>query len=81
MVLSAEDNVKAVAPVTDGKRQWYVAKLLHMILSIIQRVLERLKEIGENTQKPRSGRKWRTTATDDRFLVLDTLWNHHLTSV
>lgn len=81
MILSAEDCAKAVALVEDGRSQRYVARVLNVSRSTVQRVLERFRETGRNARRPGCGRKRKTTANDDRFLVLNTLRNRHLTSV
>jgi transposase len=81
MVLSAEDCAKAVALVEDGRSQRYVARMLNVSLSTIQRVLERFQATGRNTRRAGSGRKRKTAAIDDRFLVVSTLRNRQLTSV
>lgn len=80
MVLSPEDCAKAVALVEDGRSQRYVARVLNVSRSTIQRVLERFMETGRHARRPGCGRKRKTTAVDDRFLVLTTLRNRHLTS-
>lgn len=81
MVLSTEDCAKAVALVADGRSQRYVSRFLHVSLSTVQRALERFRETGRNTRRPGSGRNRKTTAIDDRFIVLNTLRNRHMTSV
>ncbi|KAF2902735.1 hypothetical protein ILUMI_03443 [Ignelater luminosus] len=81
MVLSAEDCAKAVALVEDGRSPGYVTRVLNVNHSTIQRILACFRETGRNILRPGCGRNRKTVANDDRFLVLNTLWNRHLTSV
>ncbi|KAF2883393.1 hypothetical protein ILUMI_22781 [Ignelater luminosus] len=57
------------------------ARVLNVSHSTIQRVLNRFRETSRNIPKPGCGRKRKITTNDDRFLVLNTLRNRHLTSV
>lgn len=65
----------------DGRSHRYVARLLNVSHSTIQRVLGRFRETGRNTRRPGCGRKRKSVALDDRFLILTSLRDRHLTSV
>ncbi|KAF2902563.1 hypothetical protein ILUMI_03626 [Ignelater luminosus] len=71
-VLRAEDCAKAVAFVEDGRSQRYGARVLNVSHSTIERILARFRKTGRNIRKSRCGRKRKSTANDDRFLVLNT---------
>ncbi|KAF2888980.1 hypothetical protein ILUMI_17193 [Ignelater luminosus] len=81
MVLSAEDCAKDVALVEDGRSQRYVARVLNVSHSTIQRVLARFRDTGRFIRRPGCDGKRKTTANNDRFLVFNTPRNCHLTSV
>lgn len=81
MPLNREDCARAVALVEDGRSRRYVAGVLGVGHSTINRVIRRFTETGRMTRRPGSGRKRKTTAIDDRFIVLRSLRDRHSTSI
>ncbi|KAJ4431312.1 hypothetical protein ANN_19909 [Periplaneta americana] len=59
----------------------YVAAVLGIPRSTVQRVYLRFRETRDYSRRPGSGRKRVTSARDDHFIVLNTLRNRHSTAI
>lgn len=81
MSLSPTDSAKVVALIEGGNSQRYVAAVLGIPRSTVQRVYHRFRETGGYSRRPGSGRKRVTSARDDHFIVLNTLRNRHSTAI
>ncbi|KAJ4437460.1 hypothetical protein ANN_17604 [Periplaneta americana] len=81
MSLSPTDSTKVVAFIEDGNSQRYVAAVLGIPRSTVERVYHRFRETGCYSRRPGSVRKRVTSARDDHFIFLNTLRDRHSTAV
>lgn len=81
MSVPAETVAAIVALLEDGRSQSYVANRYGVSRSTVQRLHARFLETGVYTRRPGTGPRRRTTARDDRFLVIRSLRNRHVTAV
>lgn len=75
------EAAQVVALIREGLSQRNVARRLNLSRSAVRRVYKRYLETGEYRRRPGSGRGRVTNLTDDRFLVLTSLRNRHLSAV
>ncbi|KAJ4444394.1 hypothetical protein ANN_06186 [Periplaneta americana] len=81
LISGPTDSTKVVALIEDGNSQRYVAAVLGIPQSTIQRVYHCFRETGGYSRRPGSGRKRVTSAHDDHFIVLNTLRDRHSAAV
>ena len=79
MPLSVTDVARIVALIEDGRRR-YVSDTLGIFRTTVQDAWNRYMETGNFTRRVGSGRKRKTNAIDDRFIVLNTLRNRRITA-
>lgn len=80
MPLSVTDVARIVALIEDGRSQRYVSDTLGIPRTTVQDAWNRYMETGNFTRRVGSGRKRKTNAIDDRFIVLNTLRNRRITA-
>jgi transposase len=78
--LTAEQAAMAIALLNDGRSQRYVARRLEINQSTVSRIAQRYQETGELKRRSGQGRKRVTSQADDRFVLLTSLRNRHLTA-
>lgn len=81
MVLTPEQAARVVALIEDGRSMRYVARLLNVNVSTIQRTYQRYRELGTYSRRHGSGRRRATSDRDDQYLRLQVLRNRHTTAV
>lgn len=81
MNLPPEDVARVVALIEAGHSQRDAARQTGIPRTTIQYVYQRYRETGEYSRRSGSGSQRRTTARDDRFVVLSVLRNRHQTAV
>lgn len=81
MVLTTTDVAKIVALIEEGHNKSYVARTLGFPRATVQDAWNRYLGTGNFTRRQGSGRKRKTTAADDRFLVVRSLRDRRATSV
>lgn len=81
MVLTTTDVAKIVALIEAGHNKSYVARTLGFPRATVQDAWNRYLETGNFTRRQGSGRKRKTIAADDRFLVVRSLRERRATSV
>lgn len=81
MPLSATDVARIVALIEDGRSQRYVSQTLGKPRSTVQDAWNRYMETGNFNRRVGSGRKRKTSAIDNRFIVLNALRNRRTTAV
>lgn len=79
--LTALEVVRALTLLDEGRSQRYVARILGVHHSSVNRALRRFRETGCYTRRQGQGRSRKTTERDDRFLRQTTLRNRMVTSV
>ena len=72
---------RAIALLMQGQRQQQVANDFGVNVSIIERLVRRLRETGHLADRPRSGRPRVTSRRQDRTIRLAHLRNRHLTAI
>jgi transposase len=78
--LTGEQAAMAIALLNDGRSQRYVARTLEMNQSTVSRIAQRYQETGELKRISGQGPKRVTSQADDRFVLLTSLRNGHLTA-
>lgn len=78
--LNATQVARAVTLIETGHTYQNVATTLGVSKSVIHRVVKRYRQTGEYTRLAGQGRKKKTVARDDRFIVSTVLRNRILTS-
>lgn len=73
MVLTPEQCAQAVVLREQGRSLRYIANLLQCNPSTVLRTINRYRETGSNNRRRELGRRRATNATQDRFLILQTL--------
>ncbi|PSN44836.1 hypothetical protein C0J52_16208 [Blattella germanica] len=81
MPLRTEDVAKVIPLIDDGRSLRYVAATIRTPYSTVRDAVERFRETHSYCRKPGSSRKRKTTARDDRLLVLQILRTRHTTVV
>lgn len=81
MPLSVTDVARIVALIEDGRSQRYVSETLGKPRTTVQDAWNRYMETGNFNRRVGSGRKRKTSAIDDRFIVLNALRNRRTTAV
>lgn len=81
MDLTETECAAIVTLLEDGRSQVYVARTLSVSRSTVQNVYRRWLETGAHRRRAGSGRRRITSQRDDRFIVLASLRNRHLTAV
>lgn len=81
MVLNAEIVARIMALFEDGRSERYVARVMGMPRTTVQRAIQRYRETGLYTRRPGSGRPRPTNQADDRFVMIQSLRNRHQTAV
>lgn len=80
MVLDPFTSARIVALAEDGRSQRYIARMLRIPKTTVQRAIQRYQETGQYTRRPGSGRPRATRPVDDRFIVMQTLRNRFQTA-
>lgn len=73
--VSEVEVARAISLIENGFRIRQVARMFHRSPSVIQRLWNRYRETGQYKRRIGQGRKRKTTAIQDRFLVLSSLRN------
>lgn len=81
MDTTPEKAAQVVALLQEGRNQREVARQLNMSQSAVSRVSRRFQETGTFNRRPHTSRYRCTSERDDRFIVLTSLRNRHLTGV
>lgn len=81
MAVNPETAAGIVALLQDGRSERYVAQQYHVSNSTVHRIFTRFLETGAYTRRPGTGPQRRTSARDDRFIILQSLRNRHATAV
>lgn len=75
------EAAQIVALLRQGMSQRAVARQLQLSQSCVSKIYRRFRETGEFVRRPGSGRRRCTSERDDRFIVMTSLRNRHLTGV
>lgn len=78
--LNATQAARAVTLIEQGCTYGHVAQTLRVSKSVVHRVVKRYRQTGQYTRLAGQGRKRKTVARDDRFIVTSVLRNRTLTS-
>lgn len=78
--LNATQVARAVTLIETGHTYQLVAQTLGVSKSVVHRVVKRYRQTGQYTRLAGQGRKRKTVARDDRFIVTSVLRNRTLTS-
>lgn len=78
--LNAAQVARAVTLIETGNTYKHMAQTLQVSKSVVHRVVKRYRQTGRYTRLAGQGRKRKTVARDDRFLVNRVLRNRTLTS-
>lgn len=81
MDTTPEEAAQVVTLLQEGYNQRQVARELNLSQSAVSRVYRRFLETGGFTRRPQTNRHRSTSERDDRFIVLTSLRNRHLTGV
>lgn len=81
MDLLPEEVARIVAFIEVGVSQREIARRINVSRATVQNVYRRYRETGLMIRRPGSGRRRKTSARDDRFMVLAALRNRHQTAV
>lgn len=81
MDTTPEVAAQVIALLQQGLSQRAVAAQLHLSQSAVSRIHRRFQETGAFNRRPKLNHPRSTTERDDRFIVLSSLRNRHLTAV